>query len=79
MYFSLILTKVYCKNLNILNLRNTHEKKSWTHEMPTGKKKWNTRNLHEKIVRTHEGTMAQWYKTHETHDGTILTEFSILR
>ena len=46
--------------------RNTHEKKFGSTKYPRKK------------LRTHEGTVAQWYETHEAHDGTRPTEFSTL-
>ena len=62
--------------------------KFWNHEIPTRKnfrptkypreKILDPRNTHEKNFRTHEGTMARWHETHETHDGTRPTEFSTL-
>ena len=67
----------------VLDQRNNHEKKLWTHEIPTRKNLIPTkyprenildpRNTHEKNFRTHEGTIARW---HVTHDGTRPTEFS---
>ena len=36
------------------------------------------RNIQEKNFRTHKATMAQWHKTHETHNGKTPTEFRIL-
>ena len=68
--------------------RNTHERKFWTHEIPTRKNLEPTqyprenilepRNTHEKNFRSHEGTMEQSHETHETHDGSRQTEFSTL-
>ena len=45
---------------------NTHEKKFWTHEIHTRKN------------YTHEGTMARWHGTHETHHGTRSTKLAYL-
>ena len=45
----------------------THEKKLWTHEIPTRKK-----------LRTHEGTAPRWHEAHEGHDDTRPAEFSTL-
>ena len=63
--------------------------KIWTHEIPTKKcfrptkypreKTLDTRNTQEKKLRTHEGTVAQWYEAREAHDGTRPTEFSTLK
>ena len=52
----------------ILNLRNTHERKSWTYEIPT-RKILNPRNTQEKKFWTHETatrkkfipTKTRWY------------------
>ena len=52
-------------------------KKCLSHKVPR-KNILNPRNTNEKIFWTHEGTMARWRSTHETHDGSRRTEFSTL-
>ena len=51
--------------------------KSWTHEVLM-RKYFGPRNTHGKNFRNHEGTLAQWNETYETHDDTRPTEFSTL-
>ena len=71
-----------------LDPQSTHEKKFWTHEIPTRKnvgpteysqeKMLDPRNTNEKIFRIHECTMAQWYECHETHRIGTLNFFLIV-
>ena len=69
----------------MLDPRKTHEKKFWTHEIPT-EKFLGPQNTHEEKFRIHKTfmkknigpTMTQWYETHETHNGTRPTELSTL-
>ena len=47
--------------------RNTHKKKSWVHNI---RKKFRTTKYSRKIIldpRRHDGTMATWHETLETH------------
>ena len=64
-----------------LDPQNTLGKKFGTHEIPTRKYLEPAKYPREKIFNprnTHEGTMARWHQTHETHDGTRPTNFSTL-
>ena len=68
MFLFVFLLK-FIENHKSLDLRITHEKKSYTHEILTRKKLGPTkyprenildpRNTHEKNFQTHEGTMAR--------------------
>ena len=60
-----------------LDSQNTHKKKSGPTKYPREKIS-DSRNSHVKNFRTHEGTMARWHETHESHDGTRPTGFSTL-
>ena len=72
----------------ILDPQSTHEKKIRIHNVPTRKtfgpikyaqeKISDSRNTRKKKFWTHDGKMARSHGIHETHDGTIPTEFSIL-
>ena len=64
--FSHLFLGIYLKLLKFieshknLDIQNTREKKSWTHEIPTKKKLnprkklWNPRNTHKKKIKTQE-------------------------
>ena len=54
----------------ILYPRNTHEKKLWTHEIPT-RKIWDEGNTHEKKFGTHEIREKIW-DPHNTNKGTMV-------
>ena len=47
-YFCFLIK--FIENRKILDPRNTHEKKSWTHEKPTGNKFGPTKYPYEKIL-----------------------------
>ena len=58
----------------ILDPQNTHEKKYWTHEIPTTRNIGPTKYPRQEILdpkivdpRKYLGTMTQWHETHETH------------
>ena len=55
------------------NKEVTHEKKSWTHEIPT-KKNWDPRNTQEKVFWAHEITTSKNFgltKYPRRHDGAM--------
>ena len=83
-------THVYLQE-KILDPRSTHEKIIRIHNVPNRKtfgpikypreKISDLQNTHKKNIIpiwTHNGKMARWHGTHESHDGTIPTEFSTL-
>ena len=61
--FLLYIFTSYPQNLhvkkNLVDPRNSHEKKSWAHENTHEKKSWAQENTHEKKSWTHEKTTAK--------------------
>ena len=83
-YISFCFLFKFIESHKILDPRNTHEKKSWTHKTPMGKNFEPTKYPREKISdpRRRDGTVArdlgdpQWHETHgsqHTHFYSIIT------
>ena len=52
------------------NYEITHERKFWTHEIPT-EKIWNPRNTHEKNLNLTKYTREKIFVPRNTHEGRI--------
>ena len=66
----------------ILERRNTHEKKFWTHEIPKRNNFGPAKYSREKNLdpqNTPEGALTRWHQTHGTHNGRQRTKFSTLK
>ena len=76
-YVSFCFSLKFIENHNILDPRNAHEKKSWTHEIPTRKNLRPTKHPREKFSdqRRHDGTVVQDLRDPRWHRST---EFSTL-